>query len=412
MAVDCKNWPPTFCLIRFLAMSNKTYQTAAFARIMAGVPTLNAALYRRIRFLVGDPVALVELNSTGEKIASALILRDIEMDRARKNARVDAVHCPNDFQPESGLSGDRETATAQAAAELLRRNGCRRVVADRTLPLIYWEMLRRAGIDVECDTEWGVLERRSKDEDELRLIEHAQAVTEKAMLRACEYIATASAQVDGSLTKHGIALTSERIRSLIDGWLLEDGFSNPMSIVAGGPMGADCHEHGHGPLFTEQPIIVDIFPRDKQTLYNGDCTRTVVHGRIPERVAVMHQAVVAAKQAAGAAVRPGVRGDVVHQATIETIESFGFKSGLPGPDDDDNYTAMTHGTGHGLGLEVHEPPLLAQGGPELVVGDVLTIEPGLYCRAIGGVRIEDMVFVTSDGCRNVNRLPEGLSWKP
>ncbi len=72
---------------------------------------------------------------------------------------------------------------------------------------------------------------------------------------------------------------------------------------------------------------------------------------------------------------------------------------------------MTHGTGHGLGLEVHEPPLLAPGGPPLLIGDVLTIEPGLYCRAIGGVRVEDMVFVTDNGCRNVNKLHEGLDWR-
>jgi Xaa-Pro aminopeptidase len=93
------------------------------------------------------------------------------------------------------------------------------------------------------------------------------------------------------------------------------------------------------------------------------------------------------------------------------IRSHGFAMGLPGPNDGPHYTAMTHGTGHGLGLEVHEPPLLADGGVELVIGDVVTIEPGLYCRAIGGVRIEDMVVVTADGCRNFNRLPEGLDWR-
>ena len=71
---------------------------------------------------------------------------------------------------------------------------------------------------------------------------------------------------------------------------------------------------------------------------------------------------------------------------------------------------MTHGTGHGIGLDVHEPPLLDDGGPALVVGDALTIEPGLYCRAIGGVRVEDMVIVTETGHENLNQLPEGLDW--
>jgi len=201
------------------------------------------------------------------------------------------------------------------------------------------------------------------------------------------------------------------LRAMIDQWLIEQSFSNPESIVAGGPMGADCHEHGHGPLFTEQPIIIDIFPRDKSTLYNGDCTRTVVNGPVSDPIRGMHEAVAAAKAAAAAVVKPGVTGHAVHQVTSETIRKFGYSIGLPGSEHGDDYTAMTHGTGHGLGLEVHEPPLLADGGVELLVGDVVTIEPGLYCRAIGGIRIEDMVVVTQDGCRNMNRLPEGLDWR-
>jgi Xaa-Pro aminopeptidase len=380
------------------------------ARMMAGVPTLNAALYRRIRFLVGDPVAFIEHQDSDQPWQSQLILRDIEMERAKSFARVDHVHCPNDFTPATGLSGDRETATAQAAAESLKQLGVSQVTADRSLPMIYIEMLKRANIHVECDIEWGVLERRQKDDDELRLIEHAQQVTETVMRRACETVAQATARHDGALHHEGRPLTSERLRSLIDSWLLEHAFSNPESIVAGGPQGADCHEHGHGPLYTEQPIIIDIFPRDKKTLYNGDCTRTVVHGSVPGKVKQMHLAVVAAKHAATAAVRPGVTGQAVHEATTSVMLQHGYAMTLPREADSPDYTAMTHGTGHGLGLEVHEPPLLAAGGPALLVGDVLTIEPGLYCKNIGGIRVEDMVFVTADGCRNVNRLPETLSW--
>ena len=85
--------------------------------------------------------------------------------------------------------------------------------------------------------------------------------------------------------------------------------------------------------------------------------------------------------------------------------------GLPPADAGDDYLGMVHGTGHGVGLEVHEPPLLDKGGPELVVGDILTIEPGLYSKTIGGVRVEDMVVVTETGCDNFNKLPEHLDWR-
>lgn len=84
--------------------------------------------------------------------------------------------------------------------------------------------------------------------------------------------------------------------------------------------------------------------------------------------------------------------------------------GLPPENAPDTFCSMPHGTGHGLGLEVHEPPLLAVGGPPLLSGDVVTIEPGLYCKAWGGVRVEDVVIVRDDGCDNINRLQEGLRW--
>ena len=101
----------------------------------------------------------------------------------------------------------------------------------------------------------------------------------------------------------------------------------------------------------------------------------------------------------------------VHDSkTGEVITRYGYAMGLPQEDAPDSYCGMIHGTGHGVGLEVHEPPLLDMRGPELVEGDVLTIEPGLYCRALGGVRVEDMVVVTREGCDNLNCLHEGLDW--
>lgn len=378
--------------------------------VMAGVPATNRGLYHRIRFLVGDPTAWIGFPQADGSLRSVLILRDIEMGRARQHANADEVHCPADFTPEGGLSGDRETATAQAVAECVRRAGVSAVTADRSLPLIYADQLRQIGVDVACDSELGIVERRAKDAGEVDKLREAQQVTEGAMEMACRMIAGATADANGLLQVDGDPLTSERVRSEIDVWLLERGYANPTSIVAGGPTGADCHDYGSGPLYTGQPIIVDIFPQNRQTLYNGDCTRTVVQGQISSQLANMHAAVVEAKEAAVAATKAGVTGEQVHAATAEVIRRLGYAMGLPGENDPDDYCAMTHGTGHGIGLDVHEPPLLDRGGPPLVVGDALTIEPGLYSRAIGGVRVEDMVIVTEDGCLNLNKLQEGLDW--
>jgi len=378
---------------------------------MAGIPQLNSALYHRIRFLVGDPVAYVQLPAADGGTKSILILRDIEMDRARRFARADEVACPRDFTPAVGLSGDRETATAQAAAECLRRAGVTKVVADRTLPLIFADLVREAGIGVQCDSSIGVVDRRRKDPEEIEHIRESQQATEQVIERTCRLIARAEARRDGVLLHEGRPLTSESIRAMINHWFIDLGYVNPPSIVAGGPIGADCHDLGHGALRTGEPVIVDIFPRNETTLYHGDCTRTVVHGDVPDEVLRMHATVRDAKRSGMAAARAGVTGEDVHAATIAAIVKHGYKTGLPPADAPDDYCAMTHGTGHGVGLECHEPPLLDFKGPELLEGELVTIEPGLYRRDLGGVRVEDIVLIHSDRCESLNRLPEGLDWK-
>lgn len=380
--------------------------------MIAGVPAISMAVYHRIRFKAGDPAAVITIPGRG----STLIIRDIEMERARKTVKVDHVTCPRDWTPagEFGpLSGDRPTATAQAAAECLARAGVQEIWTDRTLPMIFAWHVQQRGIKLHYDPQMGVRERRSKDHQEVEWLRDAQRVTEGAIEAACRMIAGAHPGADGELSLDGAPLTSERVQRFIDQWLLERGYVDSDSIVAGGPQGGDCHERGRGKLRTEEPIIVDVFPRSKQTLYVGDCTRMIVHGppgNIPEPIRRMHAVVKQAKDAAIASMRAGVTGEAVHRVVIDVMTRNDFPMGLPAPGDPTTRIAMVHGTGHGLGLDLKEPPLLDLGGPELVSGDAITVEPGLYAPAIGGVRLEDMVIVRDQGVENLNTLHEGLTW--
>jgi Xaa-Pro aminopeptidase len=387
--------------------NNATNQDHKHATVLAGIPQTNLSLFHSIRFSVGDPTVYIKIDD-GPRI---LILRDIEIERARQSAHADEFYSPADFAPEDGLSGDRETATAQSLAQCLRNNKITHVTSDRTLPLIYAHMMEENGIELTCDLDLGVLERRSKDKSELAHLRDAQSITEEVMTFACQLILKATADSDDQLIHDGQPLTSEHMISLIDIEFLKRGASTPHgSIVACGPIGSDCHHRGAGTLHTSQPIIIDIFPHIRKTGYNGDCTRTIVHGTIPPEVAKMHAAVSQAKDAAQRATKPGATGEDVHLAVVNTLKEHGFSTGLPTESDPDEFCSMTHGTGHGIGLDVHEPPLLDYKGPELVVGDVITIEPGLYCKAVGGLRIEDMVAVTDSGYENFNKLPTTLQW--
>lgn len=392
-------------------------------RLLAGYPDRYPNVLHRIRLLLGDMAAYIDASGIGR--GSVMIVRNIELPRARKSGQADHVFSPEDLiAPESGrLSGDRNTAVAQAVAEWCRRHEVRRVSGDTMLPLLFVDVLNQAGVEVVCDRALGSAARRGKDDWEVEQLQKAQTATEAAIRRAFEVIAQASISSNDGRTLHwqGAPLTSDVVRGEILSHLLRAGYTHPSEpIVAGGPIGADCHHRGEGELRAGEPIILDVFPRSIRTQYNGDCTRTLCrplpgNEGIPATVAQMHAAVVAAKKAAFDATRTGALASDVHAATTRVMATHGHRMGNP----DENELAanpdlifMPHGTGHGIGLETHEPPLLDALNPiPLVNGDALTIEPGLYCPRIGGIRVEDLVIVRDRGLENLNTsLPEDLWW--
>ncbi|MGC4034092.1 MAG: M24 family metallopeptidase [Tepidisphaeraceae bacterium] len=376
--------------------------------IRAGVPTRSKAVYHAVRFLAHDPMVYLTV-PTGDRVRRILIVRDVELERARKLPTADKVYCPADFAPPEGLSGDREIATAQAAAVCVTRHGIRRVLADRSLPLVFAEHLKEAGVEVVLDLDLGVTDRRRKDETEVAALRQAQQDTETAIALACRIIRHANARADGVLMHDGEVLTSERVKAIIDQHLAKLGYGNDGHIIAGGPIGADCHHAGAGELRTGEPVLVDVFPQNKTTLYHGDCTRTVVHGDVPPLVQKMHDIVAEAKKAAEGATRAGTTGDAVHRATAAVMEKHGVYLGFLPSDAPANQLFLPHGTGHGLGLDLKEPPLLDYKGVELLAGDAVTIEPALYAHGIGGVRLEDMYIVRDNGYENLDTLPETLT---
>jgi Xaa-Pro aminopeptidase len=376
------------------------------ATLLSGVPSINKAVFHAIRFDAHDPASLIVTPDGNRR----LVLRDVEVARAKTQAKADEVFCYEDFEPDKGLSGDREIRAAQATAECLRRMDIARVMVDRSASALLIDELEDAGITVMLDRQLGVRDRRSKDAEEVAAMREATRITESAIRMACETIAGAKANKAGELVHAKEVLTAERVKAMITNHLAERNAFGEHHIVACGPEGGDCHNTGTGVLRTGQAVIVDVFPKHLETGYHGDCTRMVVHGEVPDEVAKMHAAVVEAKAAGIGVIRAGATGEDVHRAVIAVIEAHGYQIGFPPEGAPPAYCSMPHGTGHGLGLDLKEPPLLDFKGPELVAGDAVTVEPGLYSMAVGGMRLEDLLIVSDEGCENLNTLPEGLDW--
>lgn len=378
------------------------------AILLAGPPSDNKAVFHRVRFAAHDPAIWIGLRDS-----AVLIARDVELPRAKASGSAAEAFAYEDFAPQGGLSGDRGIRAAQATAECLSQRGVTKVYADRSLALVYVAALAERGITVTMDAELGIHERRQKDEREVECLRKVQRVTESVIERSLRLIAGAKADATGVLRDPDEAsqpLTSDSVRARINRWLFDSDCLAEGTIVVCGPEGADCHAHGEGVLRTGQPILLDVFPRDTRTGYHGDCSRTMVHGDIPDAIMKMHAAVVEAKANAIAACKAGVTGEVVHRAAIDTIEKHGYAIGFPPADAPADYCSMMHGTGHGIGLELKEPPLLDFKGPVLLAGDAVTIEPGLYGLSLGGIRIEDMLIVRDGHAENLNTLGEGLVW--
>jgi Xaa-Pro aminopeptidase len=246
--------------------------------------------------------------------------------------------------------------------------------------------------------------RAVKSAAEVSKLKNALRLAEAGMQAGIGAIKASKIGRDGYLYWRKHRLTSEHVQGLINATIAGLGGIAAHTIVAGGSQGCDPHESGHGPLRAHQPIIVDIFPRDTETGYWGDITRTVVRGRASEKVKAMYAAVEAAQQIVFAGLRDGAQGRELHAAVGELLTQRGFWTGRR----HGRMQGFFHGTGHGLGLEIHELPRIGAADSVLRTGNVVTVEPGLYYRGVGGVRLEDVASIGPRGAKNLTRFPKQL----
>jgi len=347
------------------------------------------------RFFAPDPFLFLEKN--GKRM---IVLNDLEIDRGRTQAQVDEVVSHSDIAkrlPKSALSTSMEVAI-----RFLKEQKVRTARVPASFPLGLAGEIAKAGIRLVPQTGLFWKEREFKDDVELKRMRRALAITEAGLARAMEVLRAAEIGPGSRLLWAGRALTSEILRAEIDSAVLRAGGQPANTIVAGGNQACDPHERGTGPLRARSLIILDIFPRDARTGYFGDMTRTVVRGRASEAQRRLWETVREAQTRAIKAMKPGADGGKIHDAVKDFFTGRGYPTGLR----HGRQTGFFHGTGHGLGLEIHEEPRFSR--TVFKSGQVITVEPGLYYPGLGGVRIEDVVTVTETGVRMLSRFPKEL----
>ncbi len=240
--------------------------------------------------------------------------------------------------------------------------------------------------------------RAKKSPHEILLMKNVQKATEKAMGLAVSIIKKASVK-KGILYVDKKPLTAEYIKFSMHSLLLKYDCSAVDTIVSCGEDTSIPHITGTGPLKSDEPIVIDLFPVEEKSGYYADMTRTIVKGEPSPDISEMYAALKEAQKLGISRVNTGVSGADIHQDVVDFFKDTGYES---------NSQGFIHNLGHGVGLQVHELPTVGPAGKALESGNVITIEPGLYYKGIGGVRLEDIGVVTKKGFENFTVFPEEL----
>jgi Xaa-Pro aminopeptidase len=361
-------------------------------------------LRHEIPIHIGDPFVYAEVG--GRRVA---VVWSVEGDRiAVVDPSIEIIAAetfPSDELIRSGI--DIYDIAPTLAVRMVESVGIRSARVPGAFPLRYADALRAAGIELVPDQRFFDDRRRQKTDPELEGIRRATRAAEAGMATIASLLAR-SEPGDGGRLVDGEPLTCELLRHAATAVLAEEGCRGDDLIVAHGSQAADGHHTGAGRVANDDHLVCDLFPYDIESACFSDLTRTFVVGSADPEIATWHEHTHAALELCRGMVRPGADGAEIYRGVCGFYEELGYPTNLSKPDGTVLREGFNHGLGHGVGLGVHEAPSLGKVGHELVAGDVITLEPGLYRHGFGGVRLEDLLLVTEDGCETLTDYPYGL----
>ena len=353
------------------------------------------------RFQAHDPFLAFSVN--GRRIG---VTHASEYGRMVKESAFDEILLLNEVRDKTAarfnLSNGHVPDAAQMVIYLAETYGVPNFLVGPRFPIGLGRKLREAGMTLDIADGPGLFpERQIKTAAEVEALRKANRASEAGLRIVAKTLAESKIR-NGKVIHRGRILTSERLRELISHASLDAGAVAQHTIAAPGDQAVDNHCAGYGPIRAGELIVVDIFPRRAADGYWGDMTRTFLKGRASDAQRRLVRTVKRAHQLAIDMIKPGVSGGKVHDA----VQAFFDKQGYETVRDNKQPKGFFHALGHGVGLEIHEEPIMRSKSPwKFRKGMVVTVEPGLYYKGLGGCRIEDVVHVIPGACEPISKAP-------
>lgn len=333
-----------------------------------------------------------------------VVMSDLEIDRAKKQAHADRVLSLSLYQRKLRRLGKTPAGVIDILDLLFRERGIRSLIVPANFSALLADQLRAKGYSVQIKRDPFWVNRETKNNLEVKHITESLKVARLGLEAGIRMLKRTTTKRDGYLYLNSARLTSEMLKTAVNTTIMAQGWLPSHTIISSGNQCVDPHHEGSGPIKANTSIIFDIFPRSQHNGYFGDLSRTVVRGRASEKLKEIYATVQAGQQIGFEQIRDGINGKEVHQNILDLFAARGFPTGRI----NGRMQGFFHGTGHGLGLDIHEPPRIAPIDATLRAGHVVTVEPGLYYLGVGGVRLEDVVVVTANGNRNLTNCPQFL----
>src|ERR1043166_7404797 len=352
-----------------------------------------------VGFFVPDPFIFFQHKQT-----KYVVMNDLEIDRAKKQAHVDRVLSLSLYQRKLRDKGKPSPTLVDILDLLFRERGIRSLLVPANFSALLADQLRAKGFTLQIKRDPFFAERERKNSAEVKHIAESVRIAALGLAAGIRALKKTQIKRDGYLYLNGERLTSETLKRFVNTTMMAEGWIPSHTIISSGNQCVDPHHEGSGPIKAHTSIIFDIFPRSQKTGYFGDLSRTLVRGRASEQLKKIYATVQAGQKIGYDLIRDGVNGAEIHRKILDLFEARGFHTGRI----NGRMQGFFHGTGHGLGLDIHEAPRIAPVDATLRTGHVVTVEPGLYYLGVGGVRLEDVVVVNAKGNRNLTDCPQFL----